>query len=182
MITFTATLRNMSRDFKTRRPVLSFEIKEEPGDIEELLDRELRIDIKENKKGRSLSANAYFHVLCDKLRQKQGISMARCKNILIARYGQVEYIGDEQVVIKTNIPANEILEYETLHCQPCGVDIQNGKEIGYFRVYRGSHTYDTKEMTALIKGTIQECEENGIVTLTPAEIDRMLGKWRPTNG
>lgn len=182
MITFTGKIKSLSRDYKTKLPVISIEVKEEPGEVEGLLDKELRIDIKENKKGRSLSANAYFHVLCDKLRQKLGISMARCKNVLIARYGQIEYIGDEAVVIKTNIPTNEILENETLHCQPCGVDIQNGKEIGYYRVYRGSHTYDTKEMTALIKGTIEECEAFGIVTLTPQEIERMLGRWRPTDG
>lgn len=182
MISFTGKIKNLSRDYKTRHPVISIEVNEEPGEVEGLLDRELRIDLKENKGARSLSANAYFHVLCDKLRQKLGISMARCKNILIARYGQIEYIGDEPVVIKTNIPVTEMLENETLHCHPCGVDVQNGKEIGYFRVYRGSHTYDTKEMTALIKGTIAECEGFGIVTLTPQEIERMLGRWRPTNG
>ena len=183
MNTYTGYLHGASRDYKTSDPVLSFRITE--GELEDPQSWEgkpLTITVKEKKKQRSLDSNAYFHLLCDRLREKLGISMSRCKNILISRYGQIEYIDNEQVVIKTNIPPDKMYEYETLHCIPCGVDIQNGKEINYYRVYRGSHTYDTAEMTRLIKGTIEECEQVGIVTLTPAEIERMLGRWSPKEG
>ena len=145
---FTGRLRDLYRDMDGRA-VASFRLEEEPGDIDELRETDLKIQISKKKNRRSLDSNAYFHVLCDRLRQRMKISIARRKNTLICRYGQVEYIKGQQVVIKTNIPVEDMLENETLHCQPCGVDIQNGQEINYYRVYRGSHTYDTAEMSRL---------------------------------
>lgn len=49
----------------------------------------------------------------------------------------------------------------------------------FYRLMRGSHTYDSREMSELIKGTIQEAEDLGIETLTPRELEQMLGKWKP---
>lgn len=46
-----------------------------------------------------------------------------------------------------------------------------------YRTYlmlRGSHTYDTKEMSVLINGLVEECKEQGIETLTPDELRRMM--------
>lgn len=43
---------------------------------------------------------------------------------------------------------------------------------------RGSHTYDTKEMSELIKGTVAEAKELGIETATPQEIKEMEERWR----
>lgn len=42
---------------------------------------------------------------------------------------------------------------------------------------RGSHTYDTKEMSELIKGTVQEAKALGIETATPQEIKEMEERW-----
>ena len=54
---------------------------------------------------------------------------------------------------------------------------ENGKEVYFYKVYRGTHTYDTKEMAKMIDGTIQECKQVGIDTATPAEIERMQQLW-----
>ena len=46
-----------------------------------------------------------------------------------------------------------------------------------FRTYvmlRGSSTYDTAEMSNLIDGLVSECQELGIETLPPKEIERMM--------
>lgn len=139
-------------------------------------DRDKKWDIKEHKERRSLDANAYFHVLCDKLRRALGISMARCKNHLIADYGQIEYIEDgQQLVIKTTAPEDYMYELETIHVKCVRVREEDGKTVYFYRVYRGSHTYDTKEMSALIQGTVEECKQVGIETETPEEIARL---WR----
>ena len=63
------------------------------------VDTEVDIEIKEHKEKRSLSANAYFHVLVDKLRQALRISFAECKNNLITSSGQLEYIGETPATI-----------------------------------------------------------------------------------
>jgi hypothetical protein len=44
-------------------------------------------------------------------------------------------------------------------------------------VMRGSHTYDTREMSRLIDGTVEEAKELGIETLTPEQLERMKASW-----
>ena len=142
-------------------------------------DRAKKWDISEHKehRKRSLDSNAYFHVLADKLRQKLGISMARCKNHLIADYGQILYLGDEPMIYKTNAPEDYMMELETLHTKCVKVTTENGREVFFYRVYRGSHEYNTEEMAKLINGTVEECKAQGIETATPDELARMQALW-----
>lgn len=138
------------------------------------VDTEVDIEIKEHREKRSLSANAYFHVLVDKLRQALRISFAECKNVLITSYGQLEYIGDVPATIKTNITPEAMKESESIHCKPIAVaDAEEG--VFWYRLYRGSHTYDSKEMAQLIDGTIEECKAQDIETMTPDELLRLEG-------
>ena len=137
------------------------------------------LDIKKHREKRSLNANAYFHVLVDKLRQALHISFAECKNNLITSYGQLEYIDDAPVTIKTNIPADVMRENETLHCKPLHVE---DTDAYWYRVYRGTHTYNSQEMAMLIDGTIEECKAQGIETLTPNELLKLEGYEKYSNG
>lgn len=139
-------------------------------------------DVKEHKEKRSLDSNSYFHVLCDKLRQKMipPLSMAACKNHLITSYGQPEYDENGNMVyLKANIPADKMAEIEYLHCLPVKYESEN---VIFYRVYRGSHTYDTAEMSKLIAGTVDECNAMGIQTATPQEIARMQSVWEARYG
>lgn len=143
-------------------------------------DKEKIYDLSEHqdKKHRSLDSNAYFHVLCDKLRQKLGISMARCKNHLIADYGQVYYLADDTPMIyKTNAPEDYMMELETIHTKCVKVTKENDKDVFFYRVYRGSSSYNTAEMAALIKGTVEECKAQDIETATPDELAHMAALW-----
>jgi hypothetical protein len=129
------------------------------------------------KKKRSLNANNYFHKLCDMLRQKLNMSMACCKNHLITSYGQIEYIDGEQMIYKTNAPVEYMQELESVHSSCVKIAEENGKEVYFYRLYRGSHTYNTAEMAKLIDGTVGECKEQGIETETPDKIKEMLALW-----
>ena len=184
MIDLTGEVVSLSRDFRTRKPVISIMTEEEDlSSLEEMGDKLLSFRISKKSEKRSLDSNAYFHVLCDKLRQKVGISMTRCKNLMITSYGQVDYLDDgTQIVIKTNITPDEMLEVETLHAKAVKVEIQNDKEVTYYRIYRGSHTYNSEEMSKLIAGTIEECRQQGIETATPEELARMAALWREKHG
>ena len=176
---YTGTIRDMFRGMDGKFTV-SLNIEEEPGDIEKLKDKRLRIKITEYKQKRSLNANAYFHVLCDKLRQKLRMSMARCKNHLIADYGQIMYLEDGvPLIYKTNAPPEYVYNLEEPHLLLVKTTEENGKEVYFYRMYRGSHTYTTLEMSKLISGTVDECKQQGIETMTPNEIERMLSAWQP---
>lgn len=141
------------------------------------IDKEQLWDLTKHRKKRSLDANAYFHVLTDKLRLKLGISMARCKNQLIADYGQVMYIEDEPMIYKTNAPESYMEELETIHTKCVKVTEENGKKVYFYRVYRPSHTYNSAEFNTLLQGCIQECQQQDIETATPAEIAHMISLW-----
>ena len=144
------------------------------------IPRDKKWDLAEHqdKKKRSLDSNSFFHLLCDKLRQKLGISMARCKNHLITDYGQIMYLEEGvPLIYKTNAPEDYMMELETIHTKCIKVTKENDKPVYFYRVYRGSHEYNSIEMNALIKGTVAECEAQGISTATPDEIAHMQALW-----
>lgn len=171
----SGSIKGMQIDYYTRKTLITLEVNEQPVGIEKLLDKVLSIKLTLFRKKRSLDSNAYFHVLCDKLRQTLGISMAAMKNDLITTYGQIWYMDDGQAFIyKTNATPEFIREREEVHLEL----IKIGEDGAYwYRAYRGSHTYNTEEMARLIQGTVMECKDHGIETATPEEIERMQRLW-----
>lgn len=170
----TGRLCEVSRDYISKKPMVKFLINEEPNGIEDLDGKDLKIKVNRNTNPRSLDANAYFHVLCDKLRQKHGISMARCKNELITSYGQIQYEEDHLVEFKINMPFEKVREMETPHLR----FVMMSDDGNYLYIlYRGSHTYNTQEMHQLLEGTIMECKEQGIETKTPDELAHLEALW-----
>ena len=150
------------------------------------MDKDAVWDIEPHKehKGRSLNANSYFHVLVQKLAQAQQppVSLAKCKNMMIAAYGQPEYIDGQQSIIKSNVPQEKMQEIEYLHTALVKISEENGTECYFYRIYRGTHTYNNIEMQKLIEGVVQECKDAGIETATPAEIAKMIDGWGLKNG
>ena len=140
-------------------------------------------DLKPHRERRSLDSNAYFHVLCDKLRKALRISMAWCKNHLIADYGQIMYLEEGvPLIYKTNAPPEFIYEQEEPHMWLVKTAEENGKQVYFYRVYRGSHTYNSAEMNLLIAGTVDECKDQGIETATPKELEEMQRLWEQRYG
>ena len=134
--------------------------------IDEIVD----VKISKHKKKRSLSANAYFHLLVGKLAEKLQISFSECKNMLITSYGQIEYLDDQPVIIKTNIPYERMSQNELLHAKPIYVE---DTDAFWYRLYRGTHSYNSVEMGKLIDATVEECKSQGIETMTPDELMRL---------
>lgn len=184
----TGRITGISSNYLTKKFEMTVSVNESVSlmeGYEELKDTELLdIRIRKHRKKRSLDANAYFHVLVDKLADVMRISKVRCKNLMIGRYGQPFFVGDDELVeavIKTNIPVEKMLENESVHCMPCASRMEDGKELIFYKIFRGSSTYDTKEMSILIDGTIEECKDLGIETLPPEELKRMLKNWGECN-
>lgn len=159
-----------------KKTVLTLEVGCEPNVLEQFLGKQVTVEIKKYSPKRSLDANAYFHVLVDKLRQVNGISFAHQKNDLITHYGQILYLDDGQPFIyKTNAPPEFMQEQETIHM----ILIKYGDDGAFwYKAYRGSHEYNVEEMSKLIDGTVLEANEAGIETATPAELSHMKELWR----
>lgn len=156
-----------------------FRVTFEVDSIDELngLEGLIYITVKKLGKRRSLNANAYFHLLVGKIAEKNRTSKAYTKNLLMARYGQEEFVDGKRYIISvdSSIP---ICEREDIHCKAIGYGYVNDKEFTHYCVLRPTHLYDSLEMAALIDGTVEEAKELGIQTMTPNEIERMKQLWK----
>ena len=133
------------------------------------------VEVKKQSKKRSLSANAYFHVLSDKIADAIGVSKPYAKNFLLARYGQRELDSNGEplrLAVKEGI---DLMEREDIHTALVGYDYIDGETYDIYEVVRGSHTYTSAEFNALLTGTTSEAKELGIETMTPQEIARLEG-------
>lgn len=167
-----------SLDFDTNRFRITFEVNENDivkAEYDKLKSYDkLKIKAVKYTQRRSLDANAYFHVLVGKIADALTISKAKAKNVLICKYGQPEYLPDGNIFYyQSNAPEEYMWEQEIIHAMPVRYD---GK-LTVYKIYRGSHTYDTKEMSVLIDGTVADAKELGIETITPTEIAEMKERW-----
>ena len=141
-------------------------------------DKDYSFEIKQNRKKRSLNANNYSWKLTDELADRlilAGVKLSKeeCHAEMIYRYGQVLLDENgEQVIIsaKQGVKITDFYPY----AKEIGTGTANGKEFTHYRIYRGSHTYDTKEMSIFISGIVEECKEQGIDTDSP-ELKALLG-------
>ena len=134
-------------------------------------DKEYRLEIKKEPKTRSLVSNNYSWALTDQLSDVlvlAGVKLSKeeMHAEMIFRYGQVLLDDNgEQVIYSScnSIPLPEVYPY----AKEIGESELNGKVFKHFRIYRGSHTYDTREMAIFISGIVEECREQGIDVDTP---------------
>lgn len=134
------------------------------------------VEIKQKTRKRSLSQNNYSWMLTDKLAEVMlvaGVLLTKEKMHaeMIFRYGQVETDHDGNQVCwstKQDINVAEFYPY----AKEIGESELNGETFRHYRIYRGSHTYDTHEMYLFITGIVEECKQLGIPTETPEEIAR----------
>lgn len=163
------------RDFKAKKWLITFEV-DEVQMYDETKDKEIDLQVKAYREKRSLTANAYFHVLVDKIADATGTSHTEIHNGLISEFGCID--PDVQTIIMDDdVPWKKL---DTIHLRPTTATrmMDNGKLYRVYIVMRGSHTYDTKEMARLIDGTVGEAQELGIETMPPEELERMKNSWK----
>ena len=121
------------------------------------------------RKKRSLDANAYFWVLVGKIADKLRASKDEIYFEMLKKYGQS---------ITVTVRAGLDLSRAGFKDYALFKDgISAGKPFEAYRVFIGSSQYDTREMSVLIDGVVQEAKELGIETLTPLELAEILGRY-----
>ena len=176
----TGKIKGISIDYETSKQVISLAVDKDIGqEYDKLKDKEkLSIEIKQHRQGRSLNANSYWHVLIGKLADKLGTSKPYMKNLLHQRYGQLAFENDAIVplIIRDDVC---MMEREEIHVRATDKvrEMDDGKLYRVYLLLRGSHTFNTEEMSILIDGTVGECKEVGIETLPPDELKRMKAQW-----
>ena len=150
----------------------------EKPQIQEFMDKPVEISIKPIKRKRSLDANGYYWQLSTQLAEAVHVSKPYMHNQLLRRYGQKEIIEGKPIYVvlpETDEVQHKVDEDTILHLYPTA-QLKEGKDGKLYRTYlllRGSHEYNTLEMSRLIDGLVSECKEVGIETATPEELEAM---------
>lgn len=150
---------------------------EDTSIFENSIDKDLILEVK--GQGRSLNANNYFHLLSDKIAEKLRVSKPFSKNTLIGRYGQREVDENGKWLMISVVDEIDMQERGDIHCFPIGHAELDGKKFTHYGIMRPTHTYTVEQMRFLIEGCVQDAESLGISTITPQEMERLLGKWKP---
>lgn len=173
---------DVSRELTSNKVRITFVIDKLPGDLDELTGCDaLDITAKRHREKRSREANAYFHVLVNEIAAALKSSNTEVKNRLIREYGAYEFIDEHIPTFRLKAEyETAMLNREDIHVKPIGREY-DGCEWVRMAFMRGSHTYDTAEMSRLIDGAVYEAKELGIETLPPAELARMKAAWTQKN-
>ena len=137
--------------------------------IEWLLDqpKDVLFKITLIKKKRSLDANAYAWVLCQKIAEVLQTSKDEIYERMIQRYSTFDM--DEGGYITVTMLQRVPVEKLGGHWRMIGT--HDGFN-SYIRL-KGSSEMDPKEMNHLITGIVSEAQELGIETMTQRELQRM---------
>lgn len=126
--------------------------------------KDKKFEIKEYKKKRSNSQNAYMWEIIGQIADIQRLKKEEVYMQMLKDYGQSEVIS----IISDVNPKGFIKYYEEI-----GKGKVNNKDFTHYKVYKGSSEYNSKEMSILIDGVIQEAKQHDIETLTPKQIAEM---------
>lgn len=172
----SGNLKGIVRDWNTNQFNITLSINENfaISEIDKLKDYKLSIKIVKYKGKRSLDANAYMWVLIGKLASKLNIKKEEVYRNAIRDIGGVSDV----MCLR-----NEAVEKFCTEWQAKGIGWQTETFPSKFQnctnviFYYGSSSFDSKQMSMLIDSVIQECKQQEIETLPPAELERLMKEW-----
>jgi len=136
----------------------------------------LIVAFKWHKEKRSLNANAYFHVLVDKIAKAIGIGTDECKRRMVLDYGAVakDEHGDK---VGFKLPASVDVSTVYKYAKKFDTRKENGKAFHCYIIYAKTSTYNKTEMKRLVDGTVNEAKNLDIETKTPKELAELYSLW-----
>lgn len=145
--------------------------------FDELRGKELHIEIKKWSNPRSLSANAYFHVLVGKIAEVQRLGADEVKRQMVLEYGTLAKDENGQTdgcMLPESVNVTDYYPYaKWFDTREIG-----GKKFNCYMFYKQTHKLSSAEMNRLIDGVVSEAKDLGIETMPPDELERMIGKWK----
>lgn len=132
-------------------------------------DDKSEYEVKKYHKKRSLNSNSYCWALIGEIANVLRTSKEEIYLQMLEDYGQSMLIPVE--VGKK--PDGYFKYYKYITTSEI-----NGKKADWYKVFKGSSEYDTREMSILIDGIVSEAKEMDIETLPPGEVERLKNMWR----
>ena len=127
-------------------------------------DKKYDVEIKQHREKRSLNANSYCWKLITQIAEALNSDKDSIYLLMLKRYGISDLIP-----IANKVPVKDYFDY---------YDVESKNEkYTWYKIYKGSSKYDTKEMSVLLNGIVSECREMGLPTKEDIELERMIKEW-----
>lgn len=127
-------------------------------------------EIIKKRKKRSKNANDYCWELCEKIAEKVHLPRIEVYRQCIRDYGKTDIL-----VAATRTAAEDMVAAWSAFGLGWQAEIFDFDNAGFrICVYYGSSSYNTQEMSMFIEGIKQECQQLGIETLSPEELEMLL--------
>jgi len=142
------------------------------NDLKEIIakGKELSVEIKTFRKRRSLDSNSYMWVMLSKMADVMKTTKDELYLQVLDRYGVYTHI-----VVKPQAVSRIKAEWKVV--RDLGEVTINGTTGQQLQCFFSSSSYDSKEMSTLIDGVVEECKELGIETISNRELDLMQKAW-----
>ena len=142
--------------------------------LDELKDKELKVQISVWRQDRSLNANNYCWKLLDEIAQRTHSAKEEVYQEIISKVGVFEILP-----IRNEAVDNFVEKWKSRGLGwVCNI-MRDSKIPNYTNViaYYGSSVYNTKEMSRLIDEVVQEAQALDIQTKTPQELAELKNLW-----
>ena len=143
--------------------------------FDDLVGKDVSIEIKKAGRRRSADANAYAWALIDQIAEKTGVKTTDVYRNAIREIGGISTcVGLKDTVIDAFRQS-----WEAGHLGRQVEIVGHSSKEGWsnVRIYFGSSEFDSAQMARLIDSLIQDAEALGIPTITEEQAQTMLGKW-----
>ena len=125
-------------------------------------------DIVKHRKKRSNDANSFCWKLCTEIANVLRTDKDSIYLDMLKKYGQSDVVS-----VRTDVDVKGYFKYHDVF----GTGTVNGKEFTHYKVYKGSSEYDTREMSILIDGIIDEAKALDIEVISEREKSLLLEEW-----
>lgn len=175
----TGEIKDISIDYLTNKPqiILTLNERESLLSLEKLKGDKLSIDIKKWRKKRSLDANSYCWVLCDRIAKELSKESIVTKEQIYK--DAISQVGTfEPMIIEEKAYDNFKRIWEKQGLGFIVQEVTRKDKCVKVHCYYGSSTYDTKEMSLLIEIIVDLANSLDIETKPKEEIESLLRSWK----
>ena len=137
--------------------------------IDYLLEQEDKtFEVKLYRKKRSNNANSYYWTLLGRIADALRTSKDELHEKYLEEYGQSFLVPVEV----GTVPKGYFRHYRYVTTNQI-----NGKDADWYKVMKGSSDFDSREMSILIDGVVQDAKDLDIEVLPEEEIERLKELW-----
>ena len=175
----TGEIKDISIDYLTNKPqiILTLNERESLLSLEKLKGDKLSVEIKKWRKKRSLDANSYCWVLCDRIAKELSKESIVTKEQMYK--DAISQVGTfEPMIIEEKAYDNFKRIWEKQGLGFIVQEVTRKDKCIKVHCYYGSSTYDTKEMSLLIEIIVDLAKSLDIETKPKEEIESLLRSWK----